>query len=402
MTNFRKVLSGIRHFSPLLQMTEMGVSPAEMKEMVVSLFEPYFSNQDILRRFAVPLLVPEAVNLIRLRADSWALEMYHHCLRVHHSALAVAGDESLRACATWESAIQHAVSEFWSVFHLEIPKTGLPLEEFKLEIFRNIGALVEACVQPYLRELLHQARLKDRVPNPDDSLGSMTLGNIVAELMDNSGFTDCFAIPPHGVRLNQWRNIAQHHSSRVEGEQIVCWYGREPNIREFRLTRDELFTVTWHLFNIFIALKLARTVFFMDNVEVAQTFLADFSTRSEAIVLSFASAVATQGFEVLNVQLTDEEASVVVRDVTDMDPDQRRFHASQFVYALWNYIERPHLKIEYREKDGVPNLLTIARAEDCERVANGEIEFYELASLTEMVDLKANARIPRREELDSS
>lgn len=402
MTELRDVLLGVRHFSPLLQMRETGMSATEMKEMVIDLLEPYFSNQGILEQFALSLLVPEAVNLMRLQADPWALEMYHHCLEVHHSALAVAGDESLRACAQWEPAIQRALSEFWSMFHLEVPKSDLPLEEFRFEAFRNIGALLEACVQPYLRELLHQVRLRDGAAEPEAGLRRVSLGRVVAELVHSSGFPDYFAPPPHSIRLNQWRNIAQHHSSHVEGNEIVCRYGREPNVKEVRLTRNELIAAVWRLFNAFVAVQLGRTIFFVDNVEVAKTFVEDLDVRVEAVVLSFAAAVATQGFEVVDLQLSDEEACAILQDVTDMHPERRRLHASQFVYQLWNHTERTRLKIEYREKDGTPSLLTVAGAEDCERIANGEIEFCELANLTEMTDLKTGKVIPRIRESEGS
>jgi len=394
MKKFHKLLKGVRQFSPFLQMIEIGISPEEIKESIIETLEPSFRNRDVLLERAVHL-IPEAVVLARMENDPWALDMYQRCLDVHRSAQVAVGEESLRICVLWERAVLRGLCEYWSALHLEVPKDDLPLEEFKYEMFRNIGMLIEAPMQPHLRELLQQVRLGARMSDPGAGLDTMSLGQVVDELSKTSGFPELFAPPPWGVRLNQWRNIAQHHTSRVDGSTIVCWYGRKPGIKELRLSRLQLWAASQTLLNVFNAMKLARIIFLADNIQAARKFLPDIDYPPEDVILAFASQAASQGFEVIDVKLTDEEAIAILRDVSDLDPNERRFHASQFVYVLWFHTNRPCVKVEYREKDGTRSLLTTAWAEDCKRIARGEMEFRELPNLTSMVDLKTRVQHPR-------
>ncbi len=395
MTRFQKIATGIRQFSPLLQMAEMGIPPEEMKEAVIQTLSPFFRNQDIVVKLALSSLVPEAVNLAKLGNDPWAFGMFQQSLDVHRSAQAAAGEDSLRSCASWEPAASRGLSEYWNAFHLEVPKDDLALEEFRYEVFRNIGSLIEASIQPLLRELLSQVRLRDGATDPNTELGAMDLGDAVAQLIRTTGFPELFAPPPWRVRLNQWRNIAQHHSSSTEGNIIVCRYGRAPRVRELRLSRSELLEATHRIFSVFLAMNTAKNIFLVDNIRAARTFLPNIDIRPEAYVLNFASIVATQGFEIIDLRLGDEEAFVNLRDVSNLDPAQRRFHASQYVYQLWVHTNRPRVTVEYQEKDGTRSLLTTAWAQDCQRIDRSEIELHELANFTEMVDLKTGVRIPR-------
>jgi len=376
-------------------MVEAGLSLAEIKESVIQTLSPFFQNQDVLLELALGALVPEAVNVAWLQNEPWAFQMFEQCLKVHRLAHDVAGEDSLRACALWEPATRQGLSEFWSAYHLEVPKDDLALEEFKFEIFRNLGSLIEGTMHPLLRELLHQIRLRDSALHPSAELDTMTLGEVVADLIDTSGFPDLFEPPPWHVRLNQWRNIAQHHSSRIEGNTIICLYGRAPRIRELRITRSELLGATQRIYGAYRAIGTAKNLFLVDNIRVAWDFLPDPNGRPEMYIVNFASAVATQGFEVAEIKLSEEEAAVVLRDVSDLDPQSRRFHASQLAYQLWVHTGRPCVKVEYHEKNGTPNFLTTAWSEDCQKIEQGEIEFGELANLTEMVDLKTGAKVSR-------
>jgi hypothetical protein len=397
MEKWRKVIAGVREFSPLIQMAEMGMSPERIKHTVVETLQPFFENQRIVAELAVPALVGEAVNAWVLERDPWALNLCRECVELHRRAQHVAGDESLRACAIWEPAICHGLREHWSAFHLQVPLDNLAIEEFRYAVLDNIGATIEAALNPHLRELLHQIRLRDGLASADLRLGAMTLGEVVAELADTSGLPELVAPPPWGVRLNHWRNIAKHHSSRIDGDTIVCWYGGKARLKEVRLTRDELHALAVRVLSLFRAVKLARTIFFVDNVENARTFLPDVDIPLEAELLNFSAAAASQGFEVMDARLTEQEASVTVRDVSDSDPEVRRFHAMQFVYPLWLHTGRARVVVEYQEKDGTPSLVTTAWAEDLDRIARGELAFSELANLTQLADLKTGhtARRPR-------
>ena len=161
---------------------------------------------------------------------------------------------------------------------------------------------------------------------------------------------------------------------------------------EIRLSRDELLEVACTVLNVVAALKLAYTLFFMDNSEDMRRFPPSVESRDEAEFLNFAAALATQGFEIVEYDSNLRQSRLVVRDVSNLEPDRRRFHASQFLFHVWLLSRSDRVLVEYREKDGTPNLLVSAGSEICERIDRGEEEPLALATKMEIVDLRTNAK----------
>ncbi len=84
--------------------------------------------------------------------------------------------------------------------------------------------------------------------------------------------------------------------------------------------------------------------------------------------------LASQGFEVVEYKKSSDEAKLVVKDVSNLNPDKRRLHASQFLFPLWLLTRSKGVIIEYREKNNTPNLLLSINSTTCEKIYNGELE----------------------------
>lgn len=395
MNKLHKVLANLPQLGSLLDLVEAGLTPADIKKAVIATLQPYFRNEDILKELAIGLLVPEALNLARLQQCPWAFNGFRRCLSLYHSAHAIADSKSLKSYASWERVIQEGLSQYWSAFQIQTSQSDLELDEFAFEAFRNIGMTIEAVIQPHLRDLLNQIKIIKRQPELKANLTSMSLGDVVVELEGKSELVELLAPPPWCIRLSQWRNIAQHHSFRVQGKTIICRYGRAPRVSEVCLLEHELKQVFDSIHNVFLALKLARTIYCVDNIEKMQAFISEDEPqmRVEQKILTFTSAVATQGFEVIDINLTDEIAVAILRDVTDQDPKKRRFHASQLVYPLWASTECSRVTIEYREKDGTCNFASTVLGKDCERLTQGNIDLEEFIKRAEFIDLKSGKKI---------
>ena len=397
MNKLLKVLASVQQFSSLLDLLKAGFTPAEVKEAIITTLRPHFKNQNTLEELAISVLVPEAITLARLKRYPWAFSGYRKCLDIYNSAHVIAGSESLKSCASWETDIQKGLSQYWSAFQLQSSLYALELEEFALESFRAIGMLIEANIKPHLNDLLNQLRIIKPRPDPSAKLSKMSLGDVVEELINSGDLSELLASPPWHIRLNQWRNIAQHHSFYIESDTVICWYGIEPRVSKICLKKNELKQAIDSICNVFGALKLARTIFFVDNLEKMKPFISESepNLRAEQVILNFVSAVATQGFKVIDISLTDETASAILQDVTDQDPGRRRFHASQLVYQLWASTERSRVTIEYREKDGTRSLISTVLGEDCKRLTQGNIDLEKFVKGAEFIDLKLNMKDSR-------
>ena len=389
MKGYERIISAIREESPLFKMIQMGVKPKEIKEAVVESLEPYFDNRDILEQLAIKVLVPESINLLRIQKDKWLFEMFEKCLSTYHSAKTKDQQSCFKACALWQPYIVHSISEYWSVLHLEVPKNDLGIEEFLHECLRNIGDIIEGVTKPYLKVLLHQVRIVNGIKTALEEINALDLGTIVNELVSKSGYGDLFMPPPQNIRLNQWRNIAYHHTAKIENGDIICWYGKTPNIKEVRLSRDELLQAVQTLVNIYGVLRLAYTLFCIDNLNEIDEYSPAGEVRDEAVFVNFAAALASQGFEIVDYNKNPDCTKLVVKDVSNLNPDERRFHASQFLLPLWVITHSKRVIIEYREKDNTPNFQVSANSDICEKIYEGELELPSLAETMDMTDLKA-------------
>ena len=376
-------------------MIELGFHPNEIKEAIIESLSPYFENKDVLEKLAIDILVPESINILRLQRNKGFFIFFEKCLSAYRLAKLKDSKSCFESCAIWKSQIIQSLSEFWSVLCLEVDKNTLEIEEFVHECFRNIGDFTEGLIKPYLKVLLHQIKIGDGIKTSVENINSLDLGQIVNKLIQN-GYTDLLMPAPWNIRLNQWRNIAYHHSAKIVDNKIVCWYGIPPNIKTVQLFRNELLQIVDTISNILKPLKLAYTLFFIDHAQEIEKFLISDETeiREESEFICFASGLASQGFEIVEYKKSSEEAKLTVKDLSDMNPNERKIHASQFLFPLWDMTRSKRMVVEYREKDNTPNLLASADSTICEKIYNGELELSALAKTFEWVDLKKKKIVP--------
>lgn len=376
----KNILQGVRAFSPLLHAYEAGHSIEEIKANIIGILEPEFENVTMLDRYGIDLLAVEAVNVGKIRNSDWASRLFDECLQIRRKYFAIDEDGCARVYAAWEESIGTALSLYWNNARFEHQKADLPLDEFAFEIFRNIGALIEGTLQVYLKELLHIIhKLQNDIQTFSD-INSLSLGTIVSRIGEKSGLAPYLTLPPWNVPINQWRNIAQHYSMNTSKDLINCRYGTK-NQYSISLTRSELLEVARSLFLIFSSIRTAHTVFALDHADSLVSHCKGFDRKESDIQFQFVVGAASQGFEVIELEVSAECARAVLEDVTTQDPHARSIHASQFVYSLWDATHSNRLIIDYKAKSGAIALRTTANAEDCEKISNGEVEFSYLAKV---------------------
>lgn len=390
MNKYEKIIANVRDNTSFLQMIKQGVKPHEIKETIIKLLWPYFENKATLERVAIDHLVCDGVLFVKVRKDKFFFEKFEECLATYHSSKLEDPKSCFAACALWFDDICESESKFWNVVHLEVDKCNLELEESVHECLKNIGEIIEGLAKPYLKVLLAQNRIARRKKKSTESIDTLKLGQILNELIEKSGYSELFIPPPWKISLSQWRNIAYHHSVKIKDGRIVCWWGRKPNIKIIELTKKEMIEVVSKIFKAFEVLKLAHTLFFVDNGESICALDIDSSKepRKESELLNFTVGLASQGFELVEFNRTLDEAKVVVKDVSDLDLNQRRAHASQFLFPMWLSTRSNKILLEYRKKDNKPDLLMSIDSKTCEKINNGDLEPLALAERFGIVNLK--------------
>lgn len=374
------ILRGVRTFSPLLQAYESGHTIEEIKSSVIKTLSPYFENTAMLDRYGIDLLTAEAINVAKIRNADWASSLFDQCLHIRRYYLAKDPDDCAKACASWEEAIGKALSLYWSAVRLEYEKTDLSLDEFAYELFRNIGGLIEGTLQVYLKELLHLAQRSQGQPVTFAEIDTLDLGTTVRLVGEKADITSYLTLHPWNVPLNQWRNIAQHYSMDSSGSSIVCRYGAKHQ-HSITLTRAELLEVARSLFLLFSTIRTAQTLFALDHADTLVVHCKGFVRKDADMQFQFAVGAASQGFEVVELDVTEAHARALLADVTAQDPDARSIHASQFIYPLWVATRSQRLIIDYRTKSGNITLRATATAEDCRKVYAHTEDFAFLAKV---------------------
>jgi hypothetical protein len=69
LETIQKILHAIGEEGLLYKAIQHGVTPIEIKNAVIEVFDHYFENKEILEKFSIEILVPEFISLLKLKED---------------------------------------------------------------------------------------------------------------------------------------------------------------------------------------------------------------------------------------------------------------------------------------------------------------------------------------------
>jgi hypothetical protein len=371
-----KIIGSIPSHTPYLEWARAGLRPADIKAEILDVLRPHFRNTQILEALPITILAHEAVVVASIDASAWSSAALARLLDEYREALAANREACLDGFEAWNEVLVRGTSEFISLYLMEVDKTDLSNEETRLEVLRNIGGLLEACVQPHLKAALHLIRVRGGHNVDVADVDARKFGVVVEDFSRVPGFDQLMAPTPWRIKLHHWRNIAQHHAIRIVNGRFICEYRVGTATHRIELSRDELLAVARAMQTVLSVLRVARSIFVLDNGIEPRNDVG-LELRQEAYLLEFFSGIATQGFEVTAVELSDEMAHLYVKDVTDQDPKARGIHASQFVVGLWIHYERPIVRVTYSDRQGKKYLEATARGQHCQRIAD-KVEPFEI------------------------
>lgn len=378
----KRLLEGVRAFSPILQAYEAGYSKEDIHTSILEALKPEFYNIVQLEKYSIDLLAVEAINVTKIRINDFASRIYDLCMVVRRKLLV--NDENICAeiYSQWEEPIAKALSLYWNAVMLEHHKVNLPIDEYAYELFRNIGSLIEGTLQVYLKELLHITLFAEGEKVSYSEIASLSLGKVVQKLNSKLGSSELFTLSPWMVPLNQWRNIAQHYSVDTMESSIICKYGTN-NQYTIKLERAELMEVARALVLLYSAVRTSHSIFVLDNAYFLQAYSKGLEKKDSDAQFQFCVGAASQGFEVIEMKIEENIAFADFIDVTENNSLERALQASVFIYNLWIITKSPKVTVKYSTKSGDKSLITTAKSADCEKIYSGEKEFSYLAEVVE-------------------
>lgn len=376
--HYLKTVESFEHFTKALK---GGVAPAELKEAVVAVLDPYVQDKDLLWEHAVSRLANEALCIANLNLRPEWKDLLVKAFEIRNAAISTAPTQAYQVICDFEICIREAQRKYSMLILFEQPKDGLKTDEYAFEMFRLIGGLIESTIQPFIKEIYCLAEINAGQTKNTQNVIDADLGQIVEQFSRLNCFPTLLMPGGWGVRINQWRNIAQHHSFSVTGERIEATYGKSTPKKSISIGRDDLFSLSKELVRRLGALKSSRELTILNNIEQLRGSLPDIEIDIYSIATELAAAFATQGFTLTGLEDANGVISAKILDANPTQGDIRKIHCSQFVLPIGARFPQRGIEVTY-ESDASAEKFKFSITAESNRIL-GELHspFEKLADL---------------------
>jgi hypothetical protein len=381
LKDFQKKLAAFKSSNHVALFYEFGMTPEDIKSAIIDTFGDYFRNNEVLKEEAVNSLVNSWLSYLTIQRDyPELLHFIQKVLDIFNGAKIVNEIRTVEAYLIWLPELNQSISRFWSLYNNQSNIFELCIEDFVEESLGIIGQSIEGLAKPFLKLLVHSNRIRRNKPINLLELQSKDLGVLIDELINTSDLQDLLILQPNSIRLNQWRNIAYHHNSKVLNGRIFCNFKRNGQQEEFEITKAELFMIVKRILGIFKLIRLSQTIFCIDNIYQIQTQsdsidTAQINIREESKLLDFYSSLSSQGFCVTDLKYDNDIAKLDIHDMEEYsDFEKRGAHSSQFLYNLWIFTSSSHLIINYYLYSGEKFLTSEIASESFSKYSGTEVK----------------------------
>ncbi len=131
--------------------------------------------------------------------------------------------------------------------------------------FDYIGNTLEISVKGIIYELNALILIMKNKDADYEKICSFDFGVAIANILDQNYLKDILCIEPLKIKLSDWRNIAKHHSYRINNNIITCVYGKAQN--SFDICFEDFLDYTYKITRSSNILNIARCIFVYDNLD---------------------------------------------------------------------------------------------------------------------------------------
>jgi len=365
-----------------LKMIEAGYSTEDIKEMVIEEFNQFFVNKEILQRNAIEVLLPELINLIKLKQYEKYYQEFIMCVDMYKRSMNIDREECFKVFANWSLDINKAINKYWIIYNLDRVRKDLTLEEYVEVTFKNIGKLIEGVIKPYSFNILNNIYIIEGKKEKIDTFQKKDLGIFFEEIIQSNMLDELFKIQLDTmdgikqIKLNQLRNIVAHENYEFEANSINCFIKKKNEVIDsFSLSIEQLKKCFSDVYYTLGSIKLAYTIFFIDNIDEIIEYNPDkLNIRVESLISNMFLGIQSQGFKIIDFVEDSIESKLILEDILCNDEKQRMIHSSQFLFRLWEITKAKNNIIEYLDNTGNLKAIFQLDSDVCEHINNGELE----------------------------
>lgn len=369
-----------------------GDNTEETRGNTLTILSQFFDNKHLLGEIDLETLIPEEHNLIRLKRDKNNFELFQNILAIYKESKSKNSVYCFKICASMELSVSEAIKKYWSTSNLEINKDDLSIDDFSYETLRQIGALIEACLQPLLLETFNILSVCES--NEFTQINKVGLGKLIIELIQNEKFAEHLNFTSYNIPLNQIRNICQHLNFTISEGIVSVSYSNGKNKVSF--TRVELQSLFNQIVSLFNAFRLARVIFNIDNIlEISPYIENKMEHREEQILLTNRTALEAVGIY-SSIEITDNE---ILIELIDQHPssDARVMLAINKLINIWKYTTKEVMKIKYTDVHKKYEAYVIMGKDSATKFLNKELSSEQFAKT--LIITKTKIKLNFREHL---
>jgi len=378
----QEYLDSVNSFEPFTRMVQDGHSSEDIKSSVIHLLTPFVQDIDFLEKNAVSLLANEATCIGQLMSKPRWKTLLVDAFEVRNSSLDKDKQKAIDVMANFEPSIREAQAKYSLQIIFENIREDYELDEYAFELFRIIGALIESVIQPFLREyycllLICHDRDFDIASVIKSDFGRII--NNIEELNSSDSFTKPY---PWGIRINQWRNIAQHHSYSVSNDLVLAEFGKGNNLKNIELEKHELFNLSKELIRRLGALKSSRELTILNyNESIIPALPKVESLKNYGAITELASSFATQGFKMVKFTDEDRQIEATFIDLSEQVTSNRQIHCSQFLVPITTRFPGRNVKVIWTSQITKGKVTFSAKRYDLKKIITLSNPLAELANV---------------------
>ncbi len=377
MTDFPNLIDQMLGAS-ILAPYKTGIGPNELKKRVYDLFLGHIRNKRFIIDRGWLYLVPDAIELSIIQTDRRAIGLFKESINLHNQARKANTTACLKANndSLYQMHQSGGISVTWveSLFR-RIHKPD-KLEDRGYNFFQDIGVILESVFKPYLFELYFQTKIIEDPGCTAPNANSLTFGTAIDYLIENQELGQYLRPEPWKLKLSQWRNIAQHFSWIVVGEDILCKYGTNSEF-EIRISERDIEELINCILGLTTALKTSFRVFQIDTIFEANELgllHKDIRVRDELRDFNLYCVLASIGFRVLVATNLPDGKLVKIQNALLESDDPRRTELYPVARLISHFHRDSNIIVQYYSKDGVPNYQVAFDADVLRKFENREIE----------------------------
>jgi hypothetical protein len=384
--SFGKIIAEIPK-SSLYELFKKGHTPEQVKQQIILDLSPFFKDVNKLDKLATRYLVMDWISYSELEYRKFDFADYaRKTINTYWDAQATNQESTMEIITQQMEEQFESGNKFWRLINLQGKHEGLPLQDYVLSVMRDLGPMIEELLKPLLTEHLALYRLiRGKENYSPNIIRSYDYGVIVNALAEVSSYPELFKIPPHNLKISDWRNIAFHGNYRVKNGLIECTYGPKPNRRQINITKEQLRDITNKIALTLKILNFSHKLFCYENLnEINNKMTADnieleTESRDEVWFLILATEIAVQGYELLSFEYDETLTKFSLREMTNQDIKWRAALVTQFLQIVWQYTFSGNIELTYLMPDNRLYLHASVTDDVCKKIASGEKEILFLA-----------------------